>query len=254
MATQLQYPTSPQSPKTLLALALKNGFQSTSNLLVTSVLGAWLVGMISYLVLNYVASPMIAAVVNLAAIFLIIFFALVGVVQVDHVYQGKPANQLQAYQSFFSRVVPVAVMLVVFIGMLLAITWFSGGLLQRVFHPGSMVLGMVRLLLGFSYIYFIVALYLMLPLLIMTEKSVGRLTSELMEVCFKHWLRCFLCFFAWLIVIDLLAGNMALVLVPALAKIAFSLIIVKTIVAVIVLPVLISYTTLLAHDIDLRAA
>jgi hypothetical protein len=253
MATQLQFPTSPQSPKTLLALAMKNGFHATSNLLVTSVLGSWLVSMVSYLVLNYVESPSIAVTVNLAAIFLIIFFALVGVVQLNHVYQAKPANQLQAYQSFFKRIIPVAMMLIIFIGVLLAVTWFSGALLQRIFHPGSMALGMVRILFGLAYIYFIVALYLMLPLLLMTDKSVGRLTSELMQVCFKHWLRCFLCFFVWLIVIDLLAGNMAFVLVPTLAKIAYSMIIVKTIVAVVALPVLISYTTLLAHDIDLRA-
>ena len=53
--------------------------------------------------------------------------------------------------------------------------------------------------------------------------------------------------------INLLVGNLALFAVPMLMKIAYSMLILKTLVAVLALPVLISYTTLLANDIHLRA-
>jgi|GEM_PF-3382504 len=251
MAKVLTYPESPETPKFLLSLALKNGIQSIAQLFLLSTIGGWVVGLLSTYVQTFIHNIWLAETVNLIAIILIIAFVLVGVVKCNALYSEEKVSNGQAASKLRSQLLSIVAIICVYVIALLAITWI-GGLLQLVFKQGSMTLGATRVILGFAYLFFLVATFLILPFRVMSKKSITTLLGELLGVCTKHWLRCFLCLFCWLIAIDCLAGNLAFILVPALGKIAYSVFIVKTVIAFIVLPILISYTTLLTHDISLR--
>jgi hypothetical protein len=253
MADRLLYPASPESPKYLLKLALANGFQSTSQLLTLSVLGSWVVALISYLIQSHLETTWLTDMVAIVSVFALVGFALAGIIKCDALYSDQEPSDWQVFKKLFSKIVWVLLIILFYAVVILAITWISGFLLQLAFKPGSMALGVMRIALGFAYLFFLVSTFLILPMVVLADKPIGTLVSELLHVCIPHWLRCFLCLFCWLVVIDCLAGNLALILVPALAKIAYSMLVVKTVMAVVALPVLISYTTLLMHDVDLRA-
>ena len=253
MAKNLVYPTLAQAPKVLLKFAMNDALQTTSKLLLTSVLGCWIVALVSYVIQMHFEIFWAKSMVNVISLALILFFALTGVIQCNALYLQKKMSDMKAMKTMLSKAWITILMLGIYVAVLLLITWMSGYALELLFKPGSMTLGIVRIALGFSCLFFLVATFLIFPLQVMTDKSPIQLLSELMHVCTPHWLRCFLCLFAWLIVINLLVGNLALFMVPMLMKIAYSMLILKTLVAVLALPVLISYTTLLAHDIHLRA-
>lgn len=253
MAKNLIYPISPESPKYLLKLALSNGFKSTSLLLFTSVLGCWILAMASYLSVSHLESPTTIGLLNIATVLLILLFSLVGIIQCDAAYAQKTLTTAQAYAKLVSKLLPVCMTIAVYILILMLFTWIAGSVLQMVFQTGTMTLGLVRILIGFVYIFFLVSTFFILPYQVTVNKPVLSILGHVLPVSMVHWLRCFLCLMVWLITMDLLVGEFAYILVPALIKIPYSMIVVKTVVTVLGLPVLISYTTLLAHDLNLRA-
>ena len=252
MAKQLHYPSSPQSPRFMLKLAMTNGIKTTSKLLLTSVLGTWVVSLLSFLLLSHIENYWISLIISVVALFLLIYFCMTGVTQCNAAYLDKKMSDVTALKYTLSKSMGLITYIVIMIVSLLALTWVSSHLLQHVFATGTVALGVARIILGCLYVFFLAATFLVLPLMMITDKTLGHLFSEVMHLAITHWIRCFLCLFVWLIALDLLVGDLALLLVPALIKISYSLLIVKTITAVVVVPLLVSYTTLMAHDFILR--
>jgi hypothetical protein len=253
MPKNIIYPTTPQTPKFLLKLALTHSFKSISALLFTSVLGTWVLALLSYEIQMHLETVWAVMLVNAISVLLIIFFALTGVIQCNAVYSLKKKTDRRSIQIMLSKSWKILLTLSAYALVWLLILFISSHGLQMVFKPGSAALGLIRIGLGASYLFFLVSTFLLFPLLVMTQKKTLDVLSEVLHVGSSHWLRCFLCLLTWIIVFYLQTGNLALILVPAFIKIPYAMLVLKSLVAVLVIPVLISYTTLLAHDMDLRA-
>lgn len=252
--TKLIYPTSPQAPKFLLKFALSHAFKSTSSLLFTSVVGMWVISLLSYVVQMHLDGFRAALIVNAITLLLIILFALVGVIQCNALYSHKKISDQQAIKTMLSKVWIIILTIASYVSIWLLIVWFSSDGLQLLFKPASVYIGVARIFLGFLYLFFLTATFFLLPLQMITKKKTSQLIRELLHVGTSHWLRCFLCFFSWIVIIALLTGNFAFIILPWLMTVPFAMLVIKSVVVVLAVPVLISYTTLLAHDIDLRAA
>jgi hypothetical protein len=183
----------------------------------------WVISLVSYVIQMNVEASGAAFIVNSLTGLLMILFALVGVIQCNALYSRHPVSDLKAMKIMLSKVWITLLTLAFYCVIWLFVAWFLSHGLQSVYKPGSVFLGLVRIVLGFSYLFFFTATFLILPLQMMTQKKTSHLVKQLLKVGTSHWVRCFLCLFSWSVILELLTGNLAFVLLPALIKVPFSI-------------------------------
>jgi NADH:ubiquinone oxidoreductase subunit 3 (subunit A) len=249
---QPSYPMTPESPRGLLKIALSHGYQSTSRLLTSSVLGTWVVALIAYMIQAHLKSSSLLIVLGAIVLVALVLAMLIGVVQTDAAYQQKKCNELAAIDQVMKHAMTIIACLVAYALLILVFSLFAAKLLPHIFALGSITLGVTRLILGCGLVFAIISSFLVLVYRVISKAPFGELLSHTFSVSMRHWFRTFLCFISWLLILDLLNGDFAIRMIPILQRIPYAPIVVITVVAVLAVPVLVTYTTLFIHDLELR--
>ena len=215
-------------------------------------LGTWVIALIAYIIQQHLKSAASFMVLGAIVLVALVLTMLVGVVQTDAAYQQKKCNERVAIEQVIRHAITIIGCLVGYVLLVYIFSLIAAQLLPLMFAVGSVTLGVARLVLGCGLLFVIVSSFLVLIYRVMSQAPFQELLAHTFSVSMRHWFRAFLCFVSWILVLDLLNGNFAIRMIPILQRIPYASIIVITAIAVLAVPVLVTYTTLLTHDFELR--